>query len=221
MKTAIVVTNWAGTEDYREKTVKFLKYYSNDVILKALGISMKDIWIIDNASTQEDLIKLERLCYKENLNPKDYSWKYFNKHLTRPTHLEYAYVWRALYFGRDLFQEEDYEKIIHMNNDSYILSEKLMNFIKDFKSGWWSPFCPKHGFKECDINVYTKDHVPYWELTAKPYMFYNGKLMEGVLPISGEKNWIGDRYAEYPIEIPINADFVTQVRYDTKIEYNK
>lgn len=225
-KTAIVFPNSAKTEDYRKKTAKFLEYYSQPEVLEALGLeSTKDIWIIDNASKfQEDYLLGEEIRKNQPYTYWNYSWKRYHKYYDRPSHLSYSYCWRALYFGRELFQEYDYDKILHLNNDSFLLSKNIMKHIKNIPNGKaWMPYCPKHNFPECDINVYTKDFEGYWELTAKPYAFWTGQAMENVLKKykwDVEKNWIGDRWAEYPKDIPPNADFATQVRINQEIRFN-
>ncbi len=112
--------------------------------------------------------------------------------------------------------------MIHLNNDVYIISEKYANHIRDFKSGWISPYCPKHKWTECDLQIITKDCNDYWDLTGKPYITHNGKLMEKLIKANCEKQWVGDRHSEYPIlEQQPGWDFSCQVRLDTKIEWNK
>lgn len=227
MKTALVFPNWAGTEDYRKKTAKFLEYYSQPEVMEALGLeSTKDIWIVDNASG-DHIYEIRSLLFKEGgmlMHPDDFSWKLYQKHYDRPKHMDYKYCWRALYFGRELFQEYDYDKVIHLNNDSFVLSKKIANHIVSIKDGeGWMPWCPKHSFPECDINVYTKNFEGYWNLTAKPYGSWVPQAMENVLRSHSwkvEKEWIGDRYSEYPIEIPKDADFATQVNLSQKVKFN-
>lgn len=225
-KIALVFPSWAGTEAYRQKTAKFLEYYSQPEVMEALGLqSTKDIWIVDNASTPTQDYFLSKLIEKNKRSDWDYRWKRYPKHYGRPSHLDYLYCWRALYFGRDLFQEHDYDKVIHMNNDSFILSKKYAEHIRDLKSGWIMPYCPQFNFPECDINIYTKDSEEYWNLTGKPYKHWNNRAMENVLRSAGtivEKQWIGDRYWQKDpkvVDIPKNADFATQVVFEQEVKF--
>lgn len=212
MKTAMILPVWLGTEAYIKKTEKFLDYYTQPQVLKDLGITVADIWLIDNASPQAEVDKIKA---KYNVSIKQY-----HKHYARTAHLEYLFCWRCLYFARDLFQEYDYDKVIHLNNDVFILSKRLASFIEKFKSGWWSPWCPKHKFKECDLQVITKDCQDYWDFTGDPYIRHNGSHMEHLIRAPIDKSWIGDRYAEYTvINIPDNADFSTQTKLETLVEY--
>lgn len=215
MKTSIVCSTWLGTDDYYQKTIKFLDYYSNPEVYQALGLkSTKDIWLIDNASDKVDLANL--------VDEYNVSFHRYEKHLPRTAHLEYPYCWRQLYFGRELFQEHDYEKVIHLNNDVYILNKKTANKIRDLKSIWWSPYCPKHGFPECDLQVYTKDVPAYWEMTGRNYMDYNGEHMEKVISTFVDEEVVSDRHSEYGItEQQPEWDISCQVRLPMKMVYSE
>jgi hypothetical protein len=211
LSTALILPVWLDNKDYYVKTVKFLEYYTQDTVLKALGITRNDIWLIDNASGSWSV---NDIANKFSVNVKSYP-----KFLDRTAHLEYPYCWRCLYFARELFQEYDYTKVIHLNNDTYIVSPKLAEYIKNFKSGWWCPYCPRYNFPECDLQVVTADCDDYWQVTSVPYLKHNGKAMEHVIKAKAEKSWIGDRHGEYLAELPEGIDFSCQVRYPMKVEF--
>lgn len=214
MKTAIISTCWLDNEEYLKKTAQFIEYYCQPEVLNALGITTNDIWFVDNASSQEAHDNLRSLI--PHLYDK-VNFKRYTKHYTRTGHLEYPYCWRALYFARDLFQEHDYDKVISTNNDSYIISEKFATFIKDFQSGYYTPWCKKHSFPECEIQIITKDCDAYWELTSKPYLSYNGVHMEWAIPAEYNQAFNGDRHYEYGITSQQPGwDFSTQVRFEIK-----
>lgn len=215
MKTAIICTMWLNG-DYIPKTHKFLDYYLDENVQKELG--NPDIWMVDNASNTNEI---RHLAFKYLKQDKLFVQSY-EKHYDRTAHLEYPYCWRALYFARDLFQENDYDKVIFMNNDSFIISKEMMNFVRDFKSGYWVPWCNKHRFPECEIQVITKDHEGYWQMTATPYLKQNGKQMENVIPAVSETIFKGDRWAEYDglSGIPEEADYSTQTPLGWKVNYD-
>ena len=227
MKTAIICTMWLDGE-YIPKTHKFIKYYMSEDVQRELG--NPDIWMIDNAS---DSYALDNLHYKFPIGDEECSamqsgfWKTFikkyYKHYTRTAHLEYPYCWRALYFARDLFQEYDYDKVIFMNNDSFIVSKKMMNFVRDLDgSVYWTPWCPIHNFPECEIQVITKSHRGFWNMTATPYIEHNGEHMETIIPAIYDNQFNGDRWAEYGMDqIPEDADYSTQTRIYMEVKYRE
>lgn len=214
MKTALICSTWLDTTDYLAKTLKFLDYYTNQKMLEALNITTKDIWLVDNASDEK---LLDWVKTKYNVSVYRYE-----KHLPRTAHLEYPYCWRQLYFGRHLFQEYDYEKVVHLNNDVFIVSNLAVQKIKQTKNGeYWCPWCPKHNFPECDLQIYTKDSDAYWNMTAVPYMTYNGQHMELIIPAMVDKELVSDRHSEYGItQQEPNWDISCQVKYEMKIAIN-
>jgi hypothetical protein len=218
MKTAIISTCWLDNDDYLQKTAKFIKYYCQPEVLSALGIKESDIWFVDNASSEAAHEKLRALI--PDLYDK-VSFKRYTKHYTRTAHLEYPYCWRALYFARELFQEYDYDKVVSTNNDSYIISAKFCQFVKDFQSGYFTPWCNKHSFPECEIQIITKDNEEYWQMTGKPYIEYNGLHMEWTIPTKAEKIFVGDRHCEYGITVQQPGwDFSCQVQLPMNITFN-
>lgn len=220
MKTAIIVTQWLGTEEYYKKSIKFYEYYGQKEVMDALGLLPGDIWVVDNASESLELDALKsslKARYEESLR-----YKVYEKHYSRTAHLEYPYCWRALYFARELFQEYDYEKVIYMNNDSYIISEKMMEAVKNIETGYYTPYCKKHNFPECEIQIICKDSVQYWELTGRPYLRYNGQQMEDVIPSLIMHDQVGDRHSEDGLIVQDPSwDFSTQVRLETVITMRK
>jgi hypothetical protein len=220
MKIAIISTCWLDNDDYLQKTVKFIKYYTQPAIMTDLGITPKDIWFVDNASSQEAHDKLRAAI------PDLYdaiSFKRYTKHYTRKSHLEYPYCWRALYFARELFDEHGYDKVISTNNDSYIISPKFAKSIKYFETGYLVPHCTKHNFPECEIQIITKDCKEYWEMTGKSYLEYNGRHMEWCIrPTVIDRSLVGDRHSEYPgvTEVPKGCDYSVQVPLNMEVIYD-
>ena len=219
MKTAIISTCWLDNPDYLHKTVKFIKYYTQPEIMDDLGITPGDIWFVDNASSDASHDALRAII--PDLYPL-INFKRYTKHYTRTAHLEYPYCWRGLYFGRELFQEYDYDKVIFTNNDSYIISSRFAKSINAFQSGYWMGWCKRHNFPECEIQVFTKDCDNYWRLTARPYLDYNGSYMEHNIPATViDTSAVGDRHAEYGITVQVPGwDYSVQVPLVMDIVYD-
>lgn len=209
MKTVLVTTCWLDLKEYKDKTIKWIEYYQNNIIY---DLNYNATILLDNASTFKNLELIHGLPFK--VMPQR-----FTEHLTRTSHLEYPYLWRAVDFYKELFKE--FDKIIYMDNDFYIISEKLVNHINSLDSStWWSPYCNKHGFPETGIQVITKDYKPYND--GFPFMKNNGKCMETTLPVVSEKIWNGDRHSESGITIQQPGwDFSAQVPLNMDIEFNK
>lgn len=214
MKTALVTTCYLNIDDYFDKTNKFCNYYyslQND-------LNIDDIILIDNASCKGARIGLlnwiNEDCPIRIVHFKDF--------LGRDSHLSYPYLWRAVYHLKELFK--DYDKVIYMDNDFYITSSKLTDYINNLNSGWTTLWCPKHKFPETGIHIVTKDCKEYQDFVKSGnFMEHNGRMMETKLPVTEvNKTFKGDRWSEYQNSesIPEEADFSAQTPLGWKVNYN-
>lgn len=208
-KTALVTTCYLNDPVFFERTVRWINYYLN----QPHNLQFKDIVLLDNAS---DVSKIKTLQFMVDNKVKVHS---FRDHLPRTSHLEYPYLWRAVdYFKRLL---NDYDRVVYMDNDFFLLSSKMCSHINELKNTWWSPYCIKYQFPETGLQVVTKDYLPYLEFVKSPYMSYNGRCMETTLPVTVDKTFSGDRYSEYPgpfIQTEF-MDFAAQMRLEDKVGF--
>lgn len=210
MKTALVTTCYLNDKEYLQKTVKWINYYA---ALNKLEYDI--IYLLDNASDPQNIELLKANIFKHVYIHS------FKEHLPRSAHLEYPYLWRAVDYLKYLL-EGGYDKVIYMDNDFYLLSEKAIDYVNKVKSGWISFYCNKHKFPETGIQIITKDNENYKNfLKTGDLMSYNGKMMETTLPLSEvNKDLVGDRYSEYLVtdQTP-EMDFYAQTRASTFLLY--
>lgn len=207
MKTVLVSTCWLDNADYMNKTKKWLNYYTDTIYG---SIKYDEIILLDNASKFENIRNLIDF-YPDVLIQR------FTKHLPRGGHLDYPYAWRAVDFFIDLFNE--YDKIIYMENDFYVLSNKMCSWINNINSGWHSAWCNKHNFPETALQVIVKDSEDY--RAGHPWSRLNGTTMELELPLQVNKELKGDRHSEYLNTIPDNVDFSAQVILDMNVKFKQ
>ena len=182
MKTALVTTCWLGTEGYIQRLNKWLAYYIGPI---SQDLKYDDIIILDNASPFEELAKIQAAFPNVKINR-------FYRHYSRPEFYNYMYLWRAVDFYAELFNT--YDKVIYMDNDFYILSERFVNHINNLASEWHSPWCNKHKFPETGLQIIHKNAATY--RISRPFSRFNGQCMEHVLPVEVDKAWVGDRHSE-------------------------
>lgn len=215
MKTALVTTIWLDNEEYQKKIIKFLGYY----LTECLDLKFDHLYIIDNGSDPREINKVDALVTGEPV-----SFIRYMEHYDRPSHLDYKYLWRAVYTFKDIFKE-GYDKIIYMDSDFYALSSKMVNHINDIDSGWHTFWCKKHGFPETGCYVLTRDCENYKNFVNMSYVDFiqsnNNNVMEQRLPVTSiEKSFIGDRWSEYgKSEIPEKSDFSAQTVIEMKVKY--
>lgn len=205
MKTALVTTCWLADPINRQKTQKWVNYYKGDI---AKDLKYDEIILLNNGFS----------LIREFPKGRDFFITDLKPHLPRASHLEYPYLWRALDHFQKLFEE--YDKIIYMDNDFYILSKAIVDRVNAVSGPeWFSPWCKRHNFPETGLQVLTKDSVNY--RIGQPWSRHNGKCMETTLPVDFEKNWNGDRHSEYGIvEQDKTWDFSAQVTLDMEMKYN-
>lgn len=213
MKTALVTTCYLNAGDYLEKTKKFIYYYQN-----LFKLEQDNIILLDNASSFENIKALNRNI----IHNYGIAIQRFSEHFPRTSLLEYPYLWRAVYFFQEIFKE--YDRILYCDNDAFLLSPKAIEWVNEFKEGWESPWCPRHNFPETGIQVLT-NCMKYQQFINKfsnenDFIYvYNGQMMETTLPITINRDLVGDRHSESNLkEIPNSSDFSCQVTLDMGVK---
>lgn len=226
MNTVITHISWVDGFDchgasYYERTRKWLDYYRG--IKKEIGWT--DIILLENGSRWESLQDLGCTMRDEDLVPMRH--ELHDQHavwfpnLKRGDAFDYPYVWRAVFFIRKLFQY--YDKVLVIDNDSFILSRKLADFVRDCNSGWRALWCPRYGFPECNLQVICRDAFPLYEsFTEGDYNRMNGHCMETTLPLTHvHKEFVADRFGEDGTEQKPGMDFYSQCRLSTPMRFER
>jgi hypothetical protein len=106
-----------------------------------------------------------------------------------------------------------FDKIIHVESDTFVLSRRLTVFINQLSAGWSTLWCPCHGFPEDNIQVIAGDRIRTCiDFFNQSYLEFSGAPIEKQYPFDNvEKEFIGDRYGEYRLDVPREADYVAQV----------
>lgn len=196
MKTALFVSIFLhGKGPYCEtsrvdRVLKYLTYYSE--FQKDLGVDQ--IYVSDNGGNGSQIFPL--------LN------HFPDIELIRHPHLmrgepgpvfDYLPCWRAFYDYKKVIAD-GFEKIIIMDDDAYILSDCLMNYVRDLESGWTTLWCPTFNFPESALSILCKDAFPrYEEFTREPYWNKNKSIIpfENLIPYTTiNHNFNCDRWGE-------------------------
>jgi hypothetical protein len=143
----------------------------------------------------------------------------FQSHLGRLGMLDYPGWYRSYSFAARYAKKFNYKKVIHIESDSYLISNKIFDYFNKTESGWSSLWCKRYNFPENALQIICKDQIDnFYKTTLHPYNFFKNKVIEIYIPFTHiNKNFIGDRYHEYRDDIPIDADFASQVKIDFDI----
>lgn len=166
----------------------------------------------------------------------------FSDRLGRSSLLSYPGWWRSFLHSVELACSIGATKIIHVESDAYILSNRMREYINSIDAGWTTFWATSYNFPETAIQVICADQFDAMaNFKEKTPESLEGKFAEDLLPFTCvNREMIGDRYSEFRIpllrtgllrsrkfnrlklfqsdrfraRIPADADFATQVTFD-------
>jgi len=134
----------------------------------------------------------------------------FDDHLGNRRHIGW---WRSFLFALRIAREYGLRKIIHVESDAYLLSQRIVDYVTDLQHGWTVLWCPLYQIPEAGIQIIAEDQFAALQRFAEADLREVARaLAEKSLPFTHvEKGFYGDRYGEYRSRIPFTADYACQV----------
>lgn len=197
---------------------QWIHYYKQKSVL--MGIDR--IFLIDDASPIDKIdLDVTIINASEPLPeelPAGVIMFRFSEHYGRESINVFQGWWRSFTFSVKIAEQYSFNKIIHVESDAYILSDKMFNHIHKLNAGWTAFWCPLRRFAESAIQVICADSIPnlepYYNAGHNEWYKYRtaDELPEKVLPFTQiEKRFTGDRYGAYLEGYPAHADYACQV----------
>jgi len=211
MKTLLFGTSYSTSlEEWETRYKKWLNYYENS------PLNYQKLLLIDDGSDllpNWEILNIQNTPFTEE-SPNKCNLIHFNNHLGRPSHLNYPGWFRSFRFAIRYAKLFNYDKIIHIETDAYVLSKELFEFINKLNDGWSTLFCKKHNFPETAIQIIGKKSIDRARKTVE--LDYNtyflNRDIERAFPFTNIiTKFEGDRYFEYTDKIPDSADYACQV----------
>lgn len=116
---------------------------------------------------------------------------------------DYPYCWRGIFRLHDLMMFEELDKVIFLDNDGYLLSNRICDHVNGLSKGWEASWCRKYGFPESAFHVLCRDSLEVLSKfiggnTKRSFIDqYNGSTMEHALPFTiVNKDFVTDRFGE-------------------------
>jgi hypothetical protein len=236
MKTFIFCTSFINHNDIdnnNNRINKWINYYGE---LKE-SFDADHLILIDDASPIIDL-DLDLDIYDSEKLPnsikKSINLFRFQEHLGRPSWKDYQGWWRSFIFSLEIAKKYNFEKIIHIESDFYIVSENMIDYIKNFNQGWGAFYSSYHDFPESAIQIICKDAFFKFEdianrIKINNYRSENYLQAELFLPFSDIiKEFNGDRFGQPEVfdawlkkENNKKIDYIGQVHSYHKSDYYK
>ena len=216
-KTLIFCTSYADNHDqWSQRYRKWLDF------VKKSSLERSQILIIDDGSpVLPDWNDLS--VYKEpNLpdTPKtECALFHFNSRLGRRGLLDYPGWYRSYTFASTWTKQYGFNKIIHIESDSFIFSERLISYINQLYTGWTSLYCPSQNLPENCIQIICEDQIKkFLKFSRHDYdINFANKPIELLMPYTNiEKGFIGDRYGELigVSSLPKDIDYAANIPSD-------
>jgi len=231
MKTFIFCTSYFDSEaDYKHRYAKWAAYYSNVELRKDKPILMiddgSDLSLIDEEHFA--VIKAGDLTKDTKLETERVNLISFDERA--PLHengqaANSAGWWRSFLFSLEIAEKLNFEKIIHVESDLYLISHKIRKFIDDLEEGWTSFVCNKYHWPESSLQVICKDQFKEFqefgkdleELGLTKIDSMRGPA-ENLIPFSSVMvGFNGSRYGEALTNQMPGMDYFAQCRNNTII----
>ncbi|BAI76858.1 hypothetical protein AZL_f00980 (plasmid) [Azospirillum sp. B510] len=195
-KSLLFCTSYVDSDDSWNKRYKlWMEYYKNSVLAR------HNICMIDDGGGHRP-------------DCGDIIFHRFDNRLGRKSETNFPGWWRSFLFSVEIARREGCNKIIHIESDAFLISNRIMLYIDSIQNGWVSFWCRRWQMPESAIQVICEDNFDkISEISEKDLRSdFFLKSAESLLPFTETiKFFKGDRYGEYIDHIPDDADYVCQL----------
>lgn len=219
MKTLIFYTAYSANQQHWQNT---LDSWIESVNVS--GLHYNQILIPDDASPEIPQIdQIDYVVESQILDQqpaKDIVVYQFKHRLGRPALYDQPGWYRSFVYAGYYAKIFGFDKVIHIEADCCVISQRFVNYLNNFNDGWEAFWCPRHRLSEASIQVIAgKQCIEAFSLFNQiDYSYFRGTPpdpreadQKGYLPFTTNKKFIGDRYGEYTTTVPRNADYACQV----------
>ena len=206
MKTLLFCTAYADCpEAWNGRLKSWYEYY------KTSTVKRDKILVIDDGSP----------C-RPDFIPED-EFKTLHPHLGRHSAIIVPGWFRSFSQAGIYANDNKFDKIVHLESDAYLLSDRIIECVNSIETGWHAVWCSRHGMPEPAIQVICRDQfVSLGHFFNVPYGTYAASCIDGMLPYTHiHHEFVGDRYGEVGDVIPPGADFCCQTSPDMINRYRE
>lgn len=214
MRTMLYATCFINKEEHLLRYQRYLQYYASR--MDKLGADK--IILIDDGSPKKWLKKLGLPIYDIKIKkmpnqitlPKTIEENMaifrFPENYGRPVLTVIPGWWRSFTFASVLGVRYNMDKLIHIEADAFVLSDKMIKWLKFEHEVWTAPYTKRYWYAETAIQVIPRKAIAhlfqFWEM-GKEYWYKNGYsnmqyIPELILPIQcvTKEEFFGDRWGE-------------------------
>jgi hypothetical protein len=219
MSTLLFCTSFSETnEQWYARYKRWFDYYSNS------NLNFNKCLIIDDGSPVLPTWKEFKIVSKStNLDTEPLNKNSFvslTPHLGRPSSWNFPGWFRSFAFAAKYAVKHNFKKVIHIESDSFLLSDSIIEYVNQTTTGWTAFWCNRHNFPESAIQIIGEDQLNnfYYFVTKNYNENYANKPIECVIPFTNiNKQFIGDRYSEFSSSCPKEIDYCCQFLTEWKL----
>jgi len=146
----------------------------------------------------------------------------FQQRLGRRSVVDFPGWHRSFTFAGKFAEAYGFEKVIHIESDCFLVSERIQRYVNDLRAGWTAMWSPRYEFAESAIQIVAGDAMrrfqDFEQILPQQRLVNHG--LEDELPLDiVEMTFKGDRYGEYLDHVPQDADYIAQVRAEQPPQY--
>ncbi len=224
MKTLVFCTSFFDNKElYLKRYKKWIDYYSSHHLMID-----KHFFLIDDSSNLDLIhdpkiniyIENKKIHYRESNKITIFSFNDRKGQNWSHNSANNEGWWRSFCMSIKIAEIYGFSKIVHIESDAFLISNRVMNYINNLEEGWVALWANKYYFPESSIQVICNDQFDnfnnfiscgYQELSKKGYA-------EEILPFTHvERGFLGDRFGEKYLNQIYGVDYICQVKNDVNI----
>jgi hypothetical protein len=212
VKTLLFAPCYLDGNDRLERNLKWLEYYT-----KLPSLKFDEILLVDNASSEANKKILKEKFPQVTLIE-------CKVHLGRPRMNQYGYWYSAFGKAAKYALENGFEKIVHIDSDVFLFTDRIVDHVNSYGSGWSAFWCGIHNYPETIFQLIAgREHLAhlYEHMTRDFLSYYPNEMAETHIPFTEiNKDFIGDRYPERHIFTQDPSwDYCGQVPVSMKVKW--
>lgn len=226
MKSFIFCTSYINNFSRKHLSMRY-KRWINFYQSRMVNLNAEYLFLIDDGSKKRNFDKRADILNPDHL-PDELNNKtnivHFHENLGRQSIKDYPGWWRSFLYSYKIAQKYDFDKIIHIESDFFVLSDDLINYVSSIQSGWTTLFSQHFQLPETALQIICKDffdEMKNFVDQADKSNFHFPDLAENMLPFTHiEKKFIGERVGEAQVyrawkkkhKKPVKVDYLAQIK---------
>ncbi len=203
MKTLLFATCYLHRQPDAARYEKWIDFYR----ARAGQLGVDALVLIDDGSHPDLFPRVAPVLHAERLPEKldaPVSFVTFDSQLGRPTVDEHVGWMRSFTFSHVLVQRYGFTKVIHVESDFFLLTDPVLQFIRDTRRGWSSFWSKLYAWPESAIQIICEDRLEdlqYLYDKVRSCQYNPAEIAEILIPISKVvHSFRGDR-VEAPLQL--------------------